>query len=92
MISEIQDVFNDDNAAALSGHPLSGTFPVAEAAAVPQKAWGWIDKVKLSGVDTFFPVKRGKQAITFSALQKGSIGVSCAFPSVFPMLSSSVSW
>lgn len=29
MISENQDVFNGDNAAALSGHP-SATFPVAE--------------------------------------------------------------
>lgn len=30
-----------------------------------RKAWGWIDNLKLSGV--FFPVKIGKQGITFSA-------------------------
>lgn len=40
MISENQDVFNDDSAAALSGHPSSATVPVAEAAAVSQKSLG----------------------------------------------------
>lgn len=30
MISEIQDVFNDDSAAALSGHPSSATCPVSQ--------------------------------------------------------------
>lgn len=36
-----------------------------------RKGWAWTDKVKLSGVDTFFPVKRGKQGITFSASPQG---------------------